>query len=452
MSSPAALRGPGGAQVLAPFRSCSKSLSLRRQARLPGSGRVAPPFVPHHDSWYLRLMTRQDGRGAARDGTPIRITEVRSARDLRHFLDLPARIYAKDGNWVAPLRGEIRKILDRRRNPFFAHGEACYWLAWRGEMPVGRISAQINRLHLDIHRDATGNFGFLEAHDDDEVFRALLGTAEAWLRARGMARILGPYSLSINDEIGVLISGFDTPPMVMMAHAPAYFSTRIAAAGYRGAKDLYAFTIDIDPTRNPALARVLHAAERWQARRQFTIRPIDMRRYAEELRLAIEIYNDAWRNNWGYVPVTPAEVDQLLAAIKPIILPQLALFAEAEGRTQGIVVALPNINEAIADLDGRLWPLGWVKLLWRLRMSPPRSARVLLLGMRKSSLDPLTRSALATALVANLTRGLLAAGMKRVELSWILEDNEASLAVIRHCGAETSKTYRLYQKNLRDSA
>ena len=177
---------------------------------------------------------------------PIRVMEVHSRRDLREFMDLPERIYSNDPNWIAPLRMEVRKLLDRRRNPFFDHGDACFWLAWRGDTPVGRISGQINRLHLEMHGDATGNFGFLEAIDEPAVFQALLSTAEAWLKARGMTRSLGPYSLSINDEIGVLISGFEYPPVISMSHSPRYYGARLEAAGYAKAKDVHAFRFVLD--------------------------------------------------------------------------------------------------------------------------------------------------------------------------------------------------------------
>lgn len=215
---------------------------------------------------------------------PITVTEVVTRRDLRRFLDIPHLVYRDDPHWVAPLRSEVRKVLDRRRNPFFDHGEACYWLAWRGDTPVGRISAQVNRLHLETHHDATGNFGFLETVDDPAVFEALLGTAETWLKARGLTRILGPYSLSMNDEIGVLISGFSHPPVIAMTHAPPYYGPRLEAAGYAKAKDLYAFRFEIDETRNESIAELLRHAARINRESRVRVRHIDMRRFEAEMR------------------------------------------------------------------------------------------------------------------------------------------------------------------------
>jgi hypothetical protein len=379
---------------------------------------------------------------------PIRVSEVRSRRDLRHFLDLPRRIYKDDPSWVPPLRQEVRKLLDRRRHPFFEHGEACFWLAWSGNTPVGRISAQVNRLHLEAHGDATGHFGFLEAMEDQAVFEALLATAESWLRARGMRRILGPYSLSMNDEIGVLISGFSHPPVIAMAHSPTYYATRIEAAGYTKAKDLYAFRFEIDETRNEAIAELLEKAVRIDRDGRLRVRHIDMRRFEAEMRAGIAIYNDAWSANWGFVPVTPREVQHLLAVLKPVIHPRGILLGEIDGRLEGLFVAIPDLNELIADLGGRLFPFGWAKLLWRLKRRPPKGGRVMLAGLTK----PYQNSALGAAMLlwmfADIFRSAYERGYRYVEFSWVLEDNARSIAICERAGGSLYKTYRLYQKSL----
>ena len=380
-------------------------------------------------------------------GRGIRISEVRTRSDLQAFLDLPSLIYRNDPHWIPSLRGEIRKILDRRRNPFFDHGEACYWLAWRGGVPVGRISAQVNRLHLDLHQDATGNFGFIEALDDAAVFTGLLNTAERWLRERGMARIVGPYSLSINDEIGLPVSGPDAPPVIGMPHAPRYYLKHLEAAGYRKAKDVHALIFEINGDIRE-VDRLERVTARLTADRRFRVRPIDMRRFEEEMREAIEIYNDAWSDNWGFVPVTPREVESLIETVRPIIQPRYVLLGELDGRLEGIFVTLPNLNEMIGDLGGRLLPFGWVKLLWRLKTRPFKSGRVVLAGVRKAHRNSLVSPALLSWVMAHTIRTCRAAGIEWLEFSWVIEDNTRSMALCQRAGGRVYKTYRIYGKDL----
>jgi hypothetical protein len=379
---------------------------------------------------------------------PISVTEVVTRRDLRRFLDVPDLVYRADPNWVAPLRSEVRKVLDRRRNPFFDHGEACYWLAWRGGTPVGRISAQINRLHLETHRYATGHFGFLEAVDDPAIFQALLGTAEVWLRARGLARILGPCSPSMNDEIGVLISGFTDPPVIAMTHAPPYYGPRLEAVGYEKAKDLYAFRFEIDETRNELIAELLEHTARINREERVRVRHIDMRRFETEMRAGIAIYNDGWSANWGFVPVTPREVEHLLAALKPVINPLGILLGEIDGRLEGLLVAIPDLNELIADLHGKLLPLGWAKLLWRLRVRSPKGGRVMLAGLTKAYQNSALGAAMLLWMFADIFKSARDLGYRYVEFSWVLEDNARSIALCERYGGRLYKTYRLYQKQL----
>ena len=378
----------------------------------------------------------------------LRVREVVTRRDLRRFLEVPHLVYRDDPHWVAPLHREVRKVLDRRRNPFFEHGEACYWLACRGDMPVGRISAQVNRLHLETHKDSTGNFGFLEAVDDPAVFDALLGTAEAWLRERGLARILGPYSLSMNDEIGVLISGFSYPPVIAMTHAPPYYGPRLEAAGYEKAKDLYAFRFEIDESSEASIAEMLGHAARINREGRVRVRPIDMRRFEAEMRAGIAVYNDGWSGNWGFVPVTPREVEHLAAAIKPVIHPLGILLGEIDGRLEGLFVAIPDLNELIADLQGRLFPFGWAKLLWRLRTRTPKGGRLALVGLTKTYQNSALGAAMLLWMFADLFKAAYARGYRYVEFSWVLEDNARSIALCERYGGRRYKTYRLYQKSL----
>jgi hypothetical protein len=233
--------------------------------------------------------------------TSLRIQPVEDRRALRQFLLMPAPLYTADPNWVQPLLFERLQHLDPKKNPYFEHAEIAYWLALRGERPVGRISAQVDRLHLERHADATGHFGFLEGEDDGAVFAALFGVAEAWLKARGMRRATGPFSLSINDETGLLIDSFDTPPSIMMGHVPRYYGTRVEAEGYRKTRDLIAYDFDITAPLPPRARGML---ERLSKGADLSFRPIEMRSFDQELQTIVDIFNDAWSDNWGFVPRT----------------------------------------------------------------------------------------------------------------------------------------------------
>jgi hypothetical protein len=342
----------------------------------------------------------------------------------------------------------MHRLLDRRRNPFFDHGEACFWLAWRDGTPVGRISAQINRLHLETHRDETGNFGLLEAVDDQAVFAALQGVAENWLRERGMRRILGPYSLSMNDDIGVLVSGFDSPPMVGMPYTPPYYADRLVAEGYTKAKDLHALRLTLADVVTRHLDQLERVTARLRAEGRITVRSLDPSRFAAEMRLALDIYNEAWTHNWGFLPVTEREAKQIIDQLAPVLPPESVVFALADGEPAAMLIALPNLNEIISDLGGRLFPINWLKLLWRLHFRKPKTARAMLTGVRQRYRG----SALSTALVTLMLAAILDAGrranIETVEFSWILEDNRPSLEGCRALGAQLDKLYRIYAKPL----
>ena len=391
--------------------------------------------------------------GPAPKGTPakasrITVTALRDWRDRIRFVDLPYRLHGNDPSWVPPLRRDMYRLLDRRRNPFFDHGEACFWLAWRDGTPVGRISAQINHLHLETHRDETGNFGLLEAVDDQAVFAALQGVAENWLRERGMRRILGPYSLSMNDDIGVLVSGFDSPPMVGMPYTPPYYADRLVAEGYIKAKDLHALRLTLADVVTRHLDQLERVTARLRADGRIAVRSLDPSRFAAEMRLALDIYNEAWTHNWGFLPVTEREAKQIIDQLAPVLPPQSVVFALADGEPAAMLIALPNLNEIISDLGGRLFPINWLKLLWRLHFRKPKTARAILTGVRQRYRG----SALSTALVTLMLAAILDAGrranIETVEFSWILEDNRPSLEGCRALGAKLDKLYRIYAKPL----
>ena len=378
----------------------------------------------------------------------IEVAALRGSRDRRRFVDFPYKLHRGDPNWVPPLRRDIQTLLDRRRNPFFDHGEAEFWLAWRGGKLVGRISAQVNRLHLETHHDETGNFGMLEAVDDPAVFAALLETAESWLRERGMRRIVGPYNLSMNDEIGVLVSGFDSPPMVGMPHAPPYYGERLDEAGYAKAKDLHALRVTFAELLTEHLDQVERVTAQLRDAGRIGQRFLDPKRFAEEMRLALDIYNDAWTENWGFLPVGEREAKALIDQLAPILPAQGVIFGLADGETAAMLVALPDLNELLADLDGRLFPLGLAKLLWRLRFRRPKGARIILAGVRRRYRNSAVSMALVTLMMGTLLKVGQERNVEMVEMSWILEDNKASLDSCLAIGARLAKLYRIYGKNL----
>jgi hypothetical protein len=387
---------------------------------------------------------RSDGAPVAPpSGAPISVEPVEGFLERSRFLRVPWTVYGGDPSWSPPLLLE-RHLHLSRRNPYFQHARARFWIARRGGRPVGRISAQVDDLHLGTHRDDTGFFGLLEAIDDRAVFAALFRAAEGWLREQGMKRAIGPFNLSINDEIGTLISGFDTPPMFMMGHGYPYFDERIRECGYAKAKDTVAYLLD--PRIEPP--RVMSASVRKAERDGVRVRQVRLDHFREDVASIREIFNDAWSENWNYVPYTDAEFDDLGQSLRLFVPPEFVQIAEIDGKAAAMLVAVPNVNETIRDLDGRLFPLGWAKLLWRLKRRPIRSARVPLMGIRKEH----QRSALGMALVFTMLEAvriaLVAHGVERLEMSWTLEDNRGMRHIKEKIGAHVYKTYRIYERAL----
>ncbi|BCX89088.1 hypothetical protein MIN45_P1458 [Methylomarinovum tepidoasis] len=374
--------------------------------------------------------------------TTLRLLPVTHPKDLTRFLRLPHRLHRGNPHWIAPLALERRQHLSPK-NPYFRHARWQGWLALRDGEPVGRISAQIDRLYLERHDDRTGFFGLLEAIDDPAVFEALLGQAETWLREAGMTAVRGPFNLSINHDCGLLIEGFDRPPMVMMPYNPPYYADRIEALGYAKAKDLLAYRLETD-VEFPAPVRRLAA----KATGEIRVRPLRRRHLLEEFELLRDIFNDAWSDNWGFVPFTREEFAEMAGTLKHIVADDFVQIAEYRGEAVGMIVAIPNLNQLLAGLDGRLLPFNWLRLLWRWKFQPPDSGRVILMGIRKSQRQSLMGAAIAYLLVDALREPVLRHGMRFMELSWILEDNRRIRGIIESLGARIDKRYRIYQKAL----
>ncbi len=377
-------------------------------------------------------------------GGSLTITEVASKADLARFIRLPMALNANDPAWISPLISEREAALSAKTNPFFDHAEVQLWIASRGGRDVGRISAQIDALSPSDPKAPVGHFGMIAAEDDAEVFAKLLETAETWLKARGCVTALGPFNLSINEEVGLLVDGFDTPPMVLMGHDPQYAAPRIEAQGYTKAKDIYAYLSKMtDDVPAPIIRRIRRGLAPG-----VTLRMVDMKRFDAEVASLTEILNDAWSGNWGFTPTTEAETRQLAKSLRPIIDPRLVWFAEIDGETAGFVAMLPNVNEAITDLDGRLAPFGWAKLLWRLKVSRVKSVRVPLMGVKRKFGDGMRGQMLPFQLMDASATQARALGYERYEFSWILEDNAPMRRICESLGAHIYKTYRIYEKAL----
>lgn len=381
-------------------------------------------------------------KNAANPLKPLEIVPVRGAGERDLFLRLPWTLYAGDPNWIPPLLLERREHLSPR-NPYFRHATFQAWIARRGSRTVGRISAQVDSLHLQCHDDRTGFFGLIEAQDDPELFQALLGTAESWLRRQGMARVMGPFNLSINDELGLLVEGFDTPPVMMMGHALPYYAGRIEEQGFSGVQDLLAYRIGSDfaaPRHLDALTARVADRVRLRAPRK--------KSFAADLTIIREIFEDAWADNWGFQPFTSEEFEELGKNLRLLVPLDYVRIAEVDGEPAAMMVLFPNLNEAIRDLDGRLLPFGWLKLLWRLRVSGVKTGRVPLMGVRRRFQGSRLGATLALMMISSLQGAGRSRGMEEVEMSWILESNRGVRNIIESIGGIPYKRYRIYQKEL----
>ncbi len=370
----------------------------------------------------------------------IVVKEVDNQRMLNLFIGLPGRIYSSDPAWISPLFFERKQFLSSH-NPYFDHARYQAWIAFRNGDPVGRISAQIDELHLDRYQDATGFYGLLEAEDDPAAFEALFATAEQWLGDQGMRHVRGPFNLSINHECGMLVDGYDTPPMVMMGHARPYYEERIKQLGYRGEKDLLAYLAPTDFSFTPAMQSIIR---RFQD--VISIRAFNFSRLAEELTILKDVYEDAWSNNWGFLPFTAKELQHMGRDLKQFVPEEFVGIAEIDGRPEALIVVFPNLYEAIRDLNGRLLPWGWLKLLWRLKTAALKTLRVPLMGVRREHHNSRTGAALALSLVAHVQKVALKRNYRQVEMSWILEENQGMRNMIEGIGGEAYKRYRIFSK------
>lgn len=372
----------------------------------------------------------------------IKSIDANNKQALQAFIDLPKSLYRNDPLWIAPLDLEQKELLTDH-NHFFEHGHACYWLAYRGEQIVGRISAQIDTLYEPRHGRKVGYFGQFECVDDVQVAQVLLKQAEQWLSEQGCEAIHGPFNLSINASCGLLVDGFETPPYMMMGHAHRYYQNLLAACGYEKVKDLLAYRLELN-SGPPEIAQKLK--RRFQ--RKVTLG--DIRRYprSQAYELLRTLFNDAWHDNWGFVPFTESEFKAMGKNLNLIMDPRQAQIAYVDDKPVGMMVTLPDVNEAIRGLNGRLFPFGWVKMLWRLKVAKVSRVRVPLMGVSSQLHGGGLAGGVAFMLLINAWEMTMAAGYREAELSWILEDNKAIKDVIERVGGVVYKRYRVFEKVL----
>jgi hypothetical protein len=378
------------------------------------------------------------------------IRPVEDAPDRKAFVDVAFDLNKSDPNWVPPLKTEVHGLIDPRTNPWFRHAEARFFLAERGDKVVGRISAQIDAQVLAMPErqgggPGTGHWGMLEAADA-EAAAALFSRAEAWLKAREMTRSVGPFSLSIWDEPGLLVKGFDHPPTVMMGHNSPAYEAWVEAAGYRGVKDLYTYDLDVSQGLPPIVQRIVSSGERSD---KIRIRTVSKKRFDEEAAIILGILNDAWSDNWGFVPLSPEEITYAGRKLRPIVYEDLIRIAEVDGEPVAFMLVLPDLNEFTREFGGRLFPFNWLKLLWNLKNPRTRTMRVPLMGVVKRLQATRLASQLAFMLIEYIRRDAIRNyGTVRGEIGWILDDNLPMRSIAEAIESSVNRVYRVYEKQL----
>lgn len=371
----------------------------------------------------------------------MQIEQISDKRGLNEFIRFPWKVYAGDPNWVPPLISEVKFILGDK-NPFFLHAEAAYFLARKNGNIVGRIAAIIDRNHINIHNEQTGFFGFFESINDPAVAAGLLAEAERWLKERDIEIMRGPMNPSTNDECGLLLEGFDSPPMIMMTYNPPYYLDLMERCGLSKAKDLFAFISIIKEVA--AGGRLEKLASKVMTRLpELTVRPMNIKNFANELAAVKDIYNSAWSKNWGFVHMTDEEIDSMAKRLKPLIVPELAIMAEVDGHPAGFMLAVPDYNQVLAKLNGRLGLPEIIKFLWFSRKIT--DIRVIIMGVK----EEYRRKGIEGLLYLESFKAALRKGYIRSEMSWILEDNILIQKGCELMGGKVYKKYRIYEKKLK---
>jgi hypothetical protein len=382
----------------------------------------------------------EDGNNSANAmGITVRPLDNRRRDHRRRFINIDRSIYDGDASWVQPLRIDMHTLLNPRKHPFHRHADVVLFVVERDGKPVGRVTAHVNHRHSERWSDGAGFFGFFECTEDTKAANALFEEAARYLRGKGCSTMRGPFSWSPNEEVGLLIDGFDTTPVIMMPYNKPYYADLLEHAGFTKRKDLVAYEIR-DAADIPD--RLVRGIEILKKRHDVTVRSLDMKRFSEEVELAKWVYNEAWEENWGAVPMTDAEFDHLAKDLKMIVDPALVLFAYVGGELAGFSLAVPDANRAIRRANGRLLPFGIVKMMRELRRID--YVRVLALGV----LEPYRNRGIDLAMYYQTFKNGLEKGYHSGEFSWILEDNYVMRNALEKFGARQYKTYRIYEHDL----
>ncbi len=393
--------------------------------------------------------TTQTASAPAQDGDIV-IEPVANKRGRAAFVDLGRRFAAQVPHSVPQLRSEQLELIDPDKNPFFGHADAQLFIASRGGRPVGRISAHIDKLALTIPPEqgmgpGTGMFGYFDA-EDAAIAKVLLDAAEAWLKAKGMTQVLGPISMSIWEEPGLLVRGQDHSPMIMMGHHPEQYQDYIAEQGYEPAKRLHTYDLDITKPFPPLVQRIVKSGER---NPRINMRQVDLENYQSEIEIILEILNDAWSDNWGFVPLTEREVEYTGKKLRQLVHPELNRIAELDGEPVAFMLTLPDVNDLFAQTGGRLFPFGWARSLMWLKKPTGAGMRVPLMGVRKRLHNSRLASQLAFMMISDIRSYAVGKfASKRAEIGWILEDNQGMVAIADTIGSEINREYVIYRKSL----
>ena len=372
----------------------------------------------------------------------IEVRPVQSGSDLMRFIRLPWRLYRNSPRWVPPLISERKHHLDREKNPFFQHAEAEYFLAWRDGEPVGRITAHVDHRFNEFQKNDWGLWGFFESEDDPEIANALLSTAEAWLRERGRDNMVGPMDFTTNHECGLLVEGFERPPQILENWHHPYYGALIEGYGLTKVMDLYKWELDI-ADREKMLPIMFELADKVEPKYGVKVRPMRKRNFESEVRAFMEIYNAAWENNWGFVPLTEAELRAYAKELRPILDENWAWIAEnEEGQVVGAALSIPDYNQVLAKLNGRLLPIGWAKALVARRKID--SVRVFALGVKRDW----QHTGVAAKFYVEHFNSAGRTPQTWGEMGWILETNKAMNRGMEAMNGRIVKRYRLYEKPL----
>ena len=407
-----------------------------------GEGLVYEGWITRFEAWGLGATDRPP---VQRSMSTTTVQRVRSFLDRERFLKLPMRLYRNDPLWVPPLILEQRLRLNRWSNPYFRHADAAFFLAKRDGQTIGRISAQHCRRACEFQGEGSGHFGFFESEPEAQTASLLFDAAADWLRKRSMKTMTGPFNLSINDEAGIQVDGRHRPPAIFMGHHPESYDQLLSDAGMTGVMDLHAYYLDLAKPYTRRVERIVQSARK---DRRIHLRTIDRRQASRQLPHILKLFNEAWSENWGHVPMTDLEVKHMISTVSRLFDSDSLLIAEVDGEVAGMIMTLPDANQWTHDLGGRLTPTNCIKLLSRLWRGRSTAVRVPLMGIRKSLQSTRLGALVALAMIDQSRTACLRKGVRHCEMSWILDNNTAMRGILEASGSQLDKTYRLYRQTL----